>query len=121
MSSGWQSSLPTAPSPLVHLSAIVNDPTAEGALGDYGALVDSIYGLYSSLVDPATPDAPPPLPPGVLADVTPADFERYLRRLAATWPAFVAARELCAVAGRPQVEQQEAESQGAWGKRHGMA
>lgn len=77
-----------SPATVVHLTSVVNDPNEAASLSD------SLYDLlYASFVE-TTPEVPP-LAPGVLAEVTPADFSNYLRRLASTWPAFVAAREAC--------------------------
>ena len=55
-------------------------------------LTSVVYELFSSLMEPAAPEVPP-LAPGTLAEVTPADFQRYLRSLSTSWPAFVAARQ----------------------------
>ena len=69
-----------------HLTSVLNAPDDDGWLTD---ALSSVWSLATGV----DADAPPPLPAGVLPDVTAADFERYLRSLAATWPAFVAARE----------------------------
>jgi hypothetical protein len=69
-----------------HLNAVLNDPN-EAAW----PLVDSLAGFFGLSSEPST--AVPLLPPGLLPDVSAADFERYLRSLATSWPAFVAARE----------------------------
>ena len=70
-----------------HLTSVLNAPDDDGWLTD---TLSSVWSLATGV----DADAPPPLPPGVLPfDVTAADFERYLRSLASTWPAFVAARE----------------------------
>ena len=95
-----------------HLTSVVNDPSETASLGDSLA---SVYELFSSLMEPAAPEVPP-LAPGTLAEVTPADFQRYLRSLSTSWPAFVAARQAFSAAehthGGGEEEQQQ--KPGAW-------
>lgn len=69
-----------------HLTSVLNSPDDDAWLSD---TLSSVWALATGV----DADAPPPLPAGVLPEVTAADFERYLRSLASTWPAFVAARE----------------------------
>ena len=69
-----------------HLTSVLNAPDDDGWLTD---ALSSVWSLATGV----DADAPPALPPGVLPEVTAADFERYLRSLATSWPAFVAARE----------------------------
>ena len=69
-----------------HLTSVLNAPDDDAWLSD---TLSSVWALATGV----DADAPPPLPAGVLPEVTAADFERYLRSLASTWPAFVAARE----------------------------
>ena len=69
-----------------HLTSVLNAPDDDGWLTD---ALSSVWSLATGVDS----DAPPPLPPGTLPEVTAADFERYLRSLATSWPAFVAARE----------------------------
>ena len=69
-----------------HLTSVLNAPDDDAWLSD---TLSSVWALATGV----DADAPPPLPAGVLPEVTAADFERYLRSLASSWPAFVAARE----------------------------
>lgn len=79
---------------LAQLASVTNDPSSTPTV------FDAVVDLYSYLSEPS---GVPPLPPGVLPEVvTLADFERYLRGLAGSWPAFVAAREGEARAAQPR-------------------
>lgn len=66
------------------VSAVTNDPSASPSY------FDMALDLYAYVSEPS---GVPPLPPGLLPEVSLADFEHYLRGLATSWPAFVAARE----------------------------
>lgn len=90
-----------AVSSLAHLVSVTNDPGGP-------SLFDSLTDALAYFSEHAL--GVPPLAPGVLPEVSSADFERYLRSLASTWPAFVAARE----ARRAQEEARGGGSRGAW-------
>jgi hypothetical protein len=65
--------------------SVLNDPN------EAGGMMDALTDVYSYFTEPTA--GVPQLAPGVLPEVSAAHFERYLRSLAGTYPAFVAARE----------------------------
>jgi hypothetical protein len=71
------------------LTSVLNDPNVVDE--SLWPLVDSLAGFLGLATEASS--AVPPLAPGVLPDVSAADFAPYLRSLSHTWPAFVAARE----------------------------
>ena len=115
---GARASSPGGASPglvMHHLTSVVNDPSDTAAsLGD--TLYDLVSSFSSLLGEPAAPEVPP-LAPGTLAEVTPADFERYLRTLSASWPAFVAARQQFATAEHTHGGGEEEQPAGAWSRQ----
>ena len=93
-----------------HLQAVLND---RALADDWAPLMDTLAGFLGLSSDGAP--VVPPLAPGVLPEVTAADFERYLRSLASSWPAFVAARE-ASRAQRATASSRAADAAtGAWG------
>ena len=74
-----------------HLTSIMNDPNDAGSL----AALWPFGGALAAAMGMSTEETPivPPLAPGVLPEVFPSDFERYLRALQGTYPRFVASRE----------------------------
>jgi hypothetical protein len=71
------------------LTSVLNDPNVVDE--SLWPLVDSLAGFLGLATEASS--AVPPLAPGVLPEVSAADFAPYLRSLLHTWPAFVAARE----------------------------
>jgi hypothetical protein len=71
------------------LTSVLNDPNVVDE--SLWPLVDSLAGFLGLATEASS--AVPPLAPGVLPEVSAADFAPYLRSLSHTWPAFVAARE----------------------------
>lgn len=75
-----------------HLASIMNNPH-EATEGWGSWTFTGALGVALGLYPDESPDAAPPLPPGLIRDVAMEDFEGYLRKLQTAYPRFVASRE----------------------------